>query len=132
MRARRPEVFAATLVFAGLWLGPAQAEAPKFDTDIQPIFDANCVACHQTGAAQQGLILESGISYDALVGRDSRQSKLHLVEPGDPQTSYLLTKITGTQALVGGKGARMPLGGELDAASIELIRSWILAGAKLN
>ena len=85
-----------------------------FERDIQPILDANCVSCHQTGATSQGLNLEAGKAYGSLVSRKSSEADAMLVAPGSPDTSYLLAKILGTQGQAGGKGARMPIGGSLD------------------
>ena len=50
------------------------------------------------------------------------------VEPGNPNQSYLVHKIEGTQTV----GVRMPAGGApLDAATIAAIRLWITNGATL-
>ncbi|MDB5975005.1 MAG: hypothetical protein JWR07_1765 [Nevskia sp.] len=129
MIARR--LLPVPLVWAALSAAPCMADTqvPSFERDIQPLFDENCVACHQTGSAQRGLTLEQGASYGALVGKASQESKLVLVKPGDTEGSYLLHKISGTQLQAGGSGARMPLGSQLDPASVELIRAWIKAGA---
>ena len=49
------------------------------------------------------------------------------VTPGDPDASYLMTKITGGPGI---KGALMPLGAApLSASQIALVRAWIEAGA---
>lgn len=103
---------------------------PSFKDTVQPIFDANCVSCHQAGAAPQGLVLESGKSYTAIFQRPSTESSQMLVAPGAPNSSYVLGKITGSQVASGGKGERMPLGSALPAEDIETIRAWITAGAK--
>jgi hypothetical protein len=108
----------------------AMAGAPSFKSDVQPIFDANCVSCHQAGSAQQNLVLESGTSYAAIVDHPSAESSLLLITPGAPQSSYVFAKVSGTHLASGGKGARMPLGGTLPAGDIETIRAWIAAGAK--
>lgn len=112
---------------------PRSAEtAPSFSQQVQPIFDANCVACHQVGAAQQGLVLESGAAYAAIVGKRSKEAAMSLVTPGSTDTSYLFQKINGSQLKAGGQGARMPLGGKLEPADIETIRQWILVGTQNN
>jgi hypothetical protein len=55
---------------------------------------------------------------------------LDLVEPGDPERSYLVHKLRGTQGDVGGGGARMPVADSpLDAADQELLENWIANGA---
>jgi hypothetical protein len=53
------------------------------------------------------------------------------VRPFEPDSSYLVHKIAGTQGTVGGSGERMPLGGTpLTAAQVSLIRAWITQGAR--
>ena len=97
--------------------------------DLQSFFDNNCVACHLEGGQNGGLVLEEGRAYKNLVGAMSTGSGLHRVEPGDPEKSYLMHKLRGTQASVGG-GARMPLGGApVDQATLGKIEAWIRAGA---
>jgi hypothetical protein len=121
----------ASVVALGLaFADNAIAADAKFAGTVQPIFDANCVACHQSGAAQQGLILESGSSYAAIVNRRSAVVDRVLVVPGSPTTSYLMLKVLGTHGEVGGKGARMPMGGDLSSADIHALGDWIAAGAK--
>ena len=48
------------------------------------------------------------------------------VLPGNPEDSYIIHKLEGTQTV----GSRMPLGGPfLDQATIDQVKSWIQAGA---
>jgi hypothetical protein len=77
-----------------------------------------------------GLDLSAGVAYENLVNVTSvGASGLLLVEPGDPDNSYLVAKIEGN-ALIGGS-LRMPLGREpLSVEQIEAVRVWIDAGAK--
>jgi mono/diheme cytochrome c family protein len=105
------------------------ASVPSLSRQVQPIFDANCVACHQSGAAQQGLVLESGAAFKN-VGKRSSEAPMNLIAAGKPDASYLFQKVNGTHLKVEGQGARMPLGGVLQAADIETIRLWIQGGAK--
>jgi len=121
----------STLVLIHVEASAQGAASPSFSRSVQPIFDANCVACHQPGAAQQGLDLESAVAY-ANVGKRSTEASMNLIEPGSPDASYLLRKVYGTHLKANGQGARMPLGGALDASDIETIRQWILGGAKNN
>jgi mono/diheme cytochrome c family protein len=102
--------------------------------DIQPIFDANCVICHQGGAyAPAGLSLQSGAAYSNLVNVKSTESPLMRVAPGSPGQSYLINKLLGTQGQVGGSGAQMPFGAApLPQAQITLIQQWITQGAPNN
>lgn len=102
----------------------------RFNRDVQPIFDANCVACHQTGGAHGNLNLEAGYAYRAIVSRPSSEVRLLRVNPGKPEKSYLFHKLSGTHLRVGGSGARMPATGPLDRNSIDVIRRWISEGAR--
>ncbi|ETI65761.1 hypothetical protein C100_00235 [Sphingobium sp. C100] len=105
------------------------AAGPNFDRDIQPIFDANCVACHQSEGASGKLNLESGAAYGAVVSVRSGESPLLYVMPGRADQSYLIRKVEGTHVEAGGSGERMPLTGPLDARSIATLRDWVRAGA---
>lgn len=103
----------------------------SFSVDIQPLFNIYCVVCHQGASASEGLNLESGVSYQNLVNRQSTQSSLARVSPGDTQSSYLWHKINGTQGMVGGSGARMPYNSpQLSQENLNLIKQWIEAGSK--
>lgn len=105
----------------------------SFSSDVLPIFSFNCVICHQTGAANANLILETGKAYENLVAVESTQSDLLRVKPGDPSASYLNHKLMGTQMEVGGTGAQMPLGlGALPATDLDTIATWIQQCAPNN
>lgn len=100
--------------------------------DIQPIWDASCVAaCHEPGGSV-GMVLDlSGDAYAAIVGVASMQAPgLSLVEPGDPAASYLVAKLRGTQIAAGGVGGQMPVGVDpLPEETIAQVEAWIAAGA---
>jgi len=72
--------------------------------------------------------------YDALVGVASFQAPaLQRVNPFNPDLSYLINKLEGTQLEVGGSLGQMPSGlPPLSSEQIATIRSWILAGALKN
>ena len=118
------------VVFALALADGATAADVKFASTVQPIFDANCVSCHQSGAAQQGLNLESGRSHAAIVNHRSAVVDRVLVVPGSAASSYLLLKVLGTHGEVGGKGVRMPMAGDLPTSDIQSLRDWIAGGAK--
>lgn len=107
----------------------ADAGAPSFSREIQPIFNANCVACHQAAGASGGLNLEEDAAYDAIVSRRSQSSTFPRIAPGKPEESYLVRKLEGTHVQAGGSGERMPPTGPLDRALIGAIRDWVKAGA---
>ena len=105
----------------------------SFSRDVQPIFNDNCVVCHQ-GAGQAGLTLEPALSFSKLVGVPSTENPVEMrVKAGAPDQSYLLAKLNGTQVQAGGSGVQMPYGGTpLSQAQISLIQQWIAEGAPNN
>ena len=107
----------------------AMPSGPSFSKDVQPIFDTNCVTCHQTAGPSGGLNLESGLAYKAIVSVKSGESALPYITPGKPAESYLLRKLEGTHIEAGGSGERMPLTGPLEQQSIATVRDWVKAGA---
>lgn len=109
---------------------PIQPPAPNDDfQEIQnTIFTPVCTVCHVGANAPQGLRLDAGNSYAALVNVASAEvPSLMRINPGNPDASYLVQKIQGTAAV----GSRMPANGPpfLSQAQIDLIRSWVAAGA---
>ncbi|HXO22555.1 MAG TPA: hypothetical protein VOA87_21750 [Thermoanaerobaculia bacterium] len=98
------------------------------------IFTPNCAksGCHSGATAQQGMVLEAGVSYGQIVGRRSQENpSLNRVQPGSPEQSYLLKKVRGDGDIT---GSRMPQDGPpfLSQAQIDGIAGWIQAGAPNN
>lgn len=122
------------LLLAGLLAGsPAAADGPSFKKDIVPVLKKSCAACHLTGEEPGGMALHPGGAFASLVGVPSQETDLKRVNPGDPAGSYMLHKIKGTHATVGGVGVRMPMDAPpLNGAEIARIQAWIAAGAKNN
>ena len=121
-------------------VGNRWGETPESDTstyhEIQDyIFDKSCVnrACHGTPANAGGLNLAYEVSYQNLVGQTPRTpaavaTGMKLIDPGHPENSFLLTKLT--EQISSEFGARMPLAaGPLHEAKIAAIRQWIASGA---
>jgi mono/diheme cytochrome c family protein len=103
-------------------------------TEVSQIFDRRCTACHNAdgapGAADLNLEAESS---SAIVERTATEAPLPLISPGDPDKSYLFAKLTGNQSKVGGSGETMPAGqGRLAPDQLDLIRHWILQGARVR
>ena len=112
-------------------------QAPvTLSADVQPILSVSCALsdCHVGPNAVLGQDLSAGRTFSSIVGVPSIEApNLLRVQPFLPDSSYLVHKIEGTQALVGGSGDRMPLiGGALTEAEIAVIRAWIAAGALDN
>ena len=104
--------------------------------DIQEyVFDKSCASssCHAAPANSRGLSLEYEFSYDALIGvvpqnPAAAAAGMKLVDPGNPDNSFLLTKLIGPESA--DQGSRMPFGGGMiHNGKIEAIRTWIEAGA---
>ena len=134
-RALLVPISASAILLAGCAKAGSEQSAPKvpsFAKDVQPIFDNNCVACHQSVGAQQALILEPGKSFANIVGVKSKESGLRLITPDNAGQSYLLLKLEGKQQQAGGSGAQMPLGDALSPAQIATVQQWIEAGAPDN
>lgn len=115
------------------------AECPDsvcLSRDIQPILSTNCAVagCHAGTSPQQGMNLSEGLAYQNIVNVPANErTGMMRVLPSQPDSSYLVHKIQGTQGTVGGIGERMPLGQPpLTQTQIDLIRAWIAAGAKNN
>lgn len=101
--------------------GGASVEAVSFSQDLQPILQANCTVCHVADGSSGGLDLTSRAGL--LAGGQSGG----VVVSGQPDSSLLVLRISSTEA-----GERMPPGGSLGAAQIELIRTWIEEGLADN
>ncbi|MBI4519641.1 MAG: hypothetical protein HY701_02295 [Gemmatimonadetes bacterium] len=105
--------------------------APTLSSLQANIFTPMCTACHTGEAAPLGLALDAGQAWRNLVSRSSSQMPaLPRVNPGKPDSSYLVWKIEGHPAIQGG---RMPLGlAPLSAEQIAAVRGWIQDGAAQN
>lgn len=110
-------------------------ETVSYRNQLQPIFNAQCVYCHVTGAENGGLNLARASSHTSLVGTASTESPLPRVTPGQPDKSYLWHKLNGTHVSVGGSGNAMPMSDPprlLEPAQRALFKAWIEAGAPNN
>ncbi|OFX20581.1 MAG: hypothetical protein A2V77_21745 [Anaeromyxobacter sp. RBG_16_69_14] len=87
--------------------------------------------CHSGNPPAVFPRLEEGASWDAMVGVSSEElPSMDLVEPGDPERSYLVLKLRGTAGAQGGSGLRMPpSAAPLDEAELTGIEAWITGGA---
>lgn len=115
--------------------GQTEVEDNSAYHDIQDyVFDKSCASstCHAAPANSANLNLTYGTSYNDLVGRVPQNSAaaaagMKLVDPGNPDNSFLLTKLIGPGP---DQGAPMPFGGgTIHNGKIEAIRTWIEAGA---
>ena len=113
----------------------APEENSAYHAIQENIFDKSCASstCHAAPANSFGLNLTYGLSYENLVGRASNNpaaaaAGMKLVDPGNPENSFLLTKLMGPTAPE--LGTRMPFGGgTIHNGKIDAVRMWIEAGA---
>ncbi|MCB9669135.1 MAG: DUF1588 domain-containing protein [Alphaproteobacteria bacterium] len=105
----------------------ADTDAPGDCASAQATMDARCVSCHGGELPLAGLDLTD---ITASVGAPSSTS-LDLIAPFAPADSYLLLKIDGTHATVGGTGTVMPPPGTASVPPAEraALGSWVAAGA---
>lgn len=134
-------VLVAMLVvaLASVGFGQGAETTVSFANDIVPMFVASCTSCHTGEAARTGsanLNLDPEFAYGDLIRvMSGHVPTMARVMPGDPDASYLVHKLAGTQADVGGRGQRMPRGSEENYwtdEQIELVRTWIAEGAQNN
>mgnify|MGYP003959008883 FL=1 len=108
------------LLLSILLISMGSALAVDYETEIQPIWTANCAGCHGTNG---GLSLAAGSSFDNLVdvvASASYAPALRVVS-GDPAASVLYSKLTNT----GVHGGQMPPSAALSAGNLALISTWI-------
>lgn len=104
----------------------AAGEGPAIFVQVQTtIFNGSCAisGCH-AGSAWPNL--SAGQAYDSIVAVESSRG-IALVEPGDPDDSYLYRKLLADADI---DGSRMPPGGPyLTPAELATVRAWIEKGA---
>lgn len=118
--------------------GMGGAEAASFTEVYGALFprssSGQCDMCHAlpahdvvNGMLETGMTKES--AYEALVDKTSQSSRcmsLPMVMPGKPETSLFYLKLLPDPPC----GVRMPNGGRpLSDDQLEMVRSWIAAGA---
>ncbi len=91
---------------------------PNFDSQIAPILQKNCLACHSSAAKMGGFILEN---YAALMKGGAHGAA---IVPGKADQSRLILMLEGTVQ------PRMPFGADpLPAADIATMKAWVEGGA---
>ena len=103
-------------------------EDPTHDQHIQPIWTTKCGDCHTVYNEGSLRLLDA---YDRIVGVPSEDvSVLNLIQPFEPESSYLWHKVEGTHLSVGGQGSTMPTGSlVLEDHERQTLENWILDGA---
>lgn len=98
----------------------------KKTEDLYQIMDKNCSlsGCHQGNSPPKGLNLEKDQFLDSVLNVPSQEvPSLKLVDTENPEKSYLLMKIKGSQGI---KGTRMPAySPPLSSEEIQTVQEWI-------
>jgi cytochrome c553 len=106
------------LVLLGAAWGPF-ARSADYASDVKPLLEGRCYACHGTKMQMSGLRLDSA----AAITRGGKHGPI--VVPGNPGASRLIQAVRGAPGL-----ERMPFGQEpLAEADIAKLEAWIAAGA---
>jgi hypothetical protein len=97
----------------------AQADStPNFNSQVAPILQKNCLACHSSAAKMGGLVMES---YDTLMKGGAHGA---VVVPGKADQSRMILMLEGKVQ------PRMPFGADpLPAADIATLKAWVEGGA---
>ena len=99
---------------------------------VQEILNERCLPCHssanEAGRPRAGLDLsESSMPGSMIAVRSHQLADTFLINPGHPDTSYLVEKIISDSP---SRGGRMPQDmPPLSDEEIETIRNWVLGGA---
>jgi hypothetical protein len=111
----------------GSRLGAAEV-VDTYESVALDFLEPYCADCHTGPSASEALDLTFERAYDDMVDVPAIQrSDLDLVEPGDPDASYLIIKMEGGPEMV---GRIMPRGRAARPQSeIDVIRDWIASGA---
>lgn len=92
-------------------------------SDLEALFTRACIGCHGSVGAYAGLRLSPGFAWGELVSAESAEAPgVLLVEPGRPDRSYLVEKISCAVPQV---GVSMPTGGLLPEEDRQLVIDWI-------
>ena len=131
-----PRLTPAEIEAVRQWIMAGANNDQSFATNVAPIFgtaitlgrqSGKCTWCHYPGAPNGLNVLNVFDPAQGMVGRTSRYGG-KVVEPGAPDSSVLMKKLTGTAA-----GPQMPLHHpRLTAPSVQRLRDWIAAGAPNN
>ena len=103
----------------------------SWDGRIRRILDINCGGCHGGEAPAADLDLKDGDVHARLLEASSQRPELKLVEPGQPDMSYLLHKLEDDPSILGAAMPVDPLDPERRLMPRELadMRAWIEEGA---
>lgn len=92
--------------------------AAKFDSEVAPILQKNCLACHSSASKMGGLVMDS---YSALMKGGAHGP---VIVPGKADQSRMILMLEGKVQ------PRMPFGGDpLKEEDIAALKEWVDGGA---
>jgi hypothetical protein len=112
-----------------------QAATVSYANQIEPLFATNKYACADIGCHASNLPgltdYHMGGYADLFdTGTEARQEGMCEIKAGDPDQSYMFWKVEGHSGI---QGARMPKDRPaMTSADLQLLRTWILEGARNN
>lgn len=115
--------------------GPTEPLPPSYARDVAPIFGRLCVACHYPGSAGDYDLTDPFDPVSGFVGRPNSwvpngADETVLIDPGNPDNSFLLLKIEEEVLDPKVDGSPMPyLPQVFSEAEIGLVEDWIRRGA---
>jgi hypothetical protein len=105
----------------------------SYTADIRPIFEDKCVYCHHADSASE-VDLTSPFGPQGLIERPNSwkgSSFTLLVDPGNPDNSFILHKVSETSLDPEVEGQPMPIQiPPLSEAEIDVVANWIDTGAQ--
>lgn len=126
MKPRHLLSFLSLVALAVLPRGATGQDYAALQAQVQELFAQRCAipACHSGPAAMQGMNLEPEQFLFSTVGKQSTErTDLQIVHAGQPDSSYLVMKVRGSDGII---GLQMPFTGEkLSDDEINLIERWI-------
>ena len=112
-------------------LGPAEEEGDQGPVTMAAlaaeIFTPKCATsgCHAGATPAAALSLEADRLAEMIGAASNQEAGAKLIDPGNPDGSYLISKVKGT-----GSGNPMPIGMDpLTPKAIQRIIDWVAAGA---
>ncbi len=105
-----------------------------WEARVKKILEFNCGGCHVGTDPQGGLNLVGDGVYERLLGPSEQIEGMNLIEPADPENSYLYLKLIGDDRIEGKIMPYNPLTGEgmLNEAELADVLTWITNGAVEN
>lgn len=116
---------AVSVLLSLLFLGAVAARAEdKVPSDVVSLFQKRCAACHKGKYPPRDLSWESNRITEAIDRPSAELPELKIIDPSDPESSYLLKKVRGAAGI---KGNQMPPAGALRTEEIKVLETWIMS-----